>query len=99
VNVTISYNIVMTFAVVGYAFLMSPFWSSTSGPTIIADWLPENWLGQFLVTVVAGVLGIVASMYIVRSLWNRLFPRLCGWREVNLAEAYALSLLGSMFLI
>jgi hypothetical protein len=89
----------MTFAVVGYALLMSPFWSSAPEPTIIDGWLPENWLIQLFIIIAASVLAIVASMYIVRSLWNRLFPRLCGWREVNLAEAYALSLLGSMFLI
>lgn len=69
-NVTISYNIMMTFAVVGYALLMSPFWSPASEPTIIEGLIPDNWLSQFFITITAGVLAIVASMYIVRSLWN-----------------------------
>jgi len=96
-KITIKFNIGMTFAVIGYGLLLYPILSDT--PLLIDSLIPENSALQFIVVILSVGLAIPASMYIIRSLWNRLFPNLCGWKEINLAESYALSLFLGVFLI
>ncbi len=87
----------MTFAVIGYCLLLYPILSDE--PSLVDTLFPENPLLRFIVLISSFGLSIPASMYIIRALWNRLFPNLCGWKEINLAESYALSLFLGVFLI
>ena len=87
----------MTFAVIGYFLLLCPILSDT--PILVDSLFPENLSLRFIVIISSVGLSIPASMYIIRALWNRLFPNLCGWKEINLAESYALSLFLGVFLI
>jgi hypothetical protein len=96
-KITIKFNIGMTFAVIGYSLLLYPLLSDT--PLLIDSLIPGNLTLQFIIIILSIGLAIPASMYIIRALWNRLFPNLCGWKEINLAESYALSLFLGLFFI
>ena len=98
-NVTIKFNVGMTFAVIGYGLLLSPIQPNDPMPMLIKLLLPENLVLQYVGLILSVSLAILASMYIVKVLWNRLFPNLCGWKEINLAESYAISLFFTLFLI
>ncbi len=87
----------MTFAFIGYSFLLFPILSDE--PLLIDSLFPESSALKFVLIISSVGLSIPASMYIIRALWNRLFPNLCGWKEINLAESYALSLFLGMFLM
>ena len=89
----------MTFALVGYAAIISPVLLDDPTPLLVESIFPDSVVLQVVVGLISGVLGIIAGMYIVRALWNRLFPSLCGWKDITLAESYAISLLAAMFVI
>ena len=97
-KVTIKFNVAMTFAFFGYAVIVSPVLLDNPTPLMVESFFPDNELLQFLTLLLSFVFSIVISMYIIRALWNRLFPNLCGWKEINLAECYAMSLFLAMFL-
>jgi hypothetical protein len=97
-NITIRFNIGMTLAVIGYVILISPLLLDDPTPMMVESFFPENILLQFITGVLSLVFGITAAVFIIRTLWNRLLPHLCGWKEITLAEAYAISLLVGMFL-
>jgi hypothetical protein len=48
--------------------------------------------------LISVVLAAVAGTFIFRALWNRLFPHLCGWKPVNLAESYAFALVAGVLM-
>ena len=98
-KVTVQFNIGMTFALVGYAAIISPVLLDDPTPLLVESIFPDSVVLQVVVGLISGVLGIIAGMYIVRALWNRLFPSLCGWKDITLAESYAISLLAAMFVI
>lgn len=98
-KVTIKFNVGMTFALIGYAFLLSPLMPDESSPMIVESLLPNHEGLQFVIIILSAVSSVVVGMYICRALWNRLFPSLCGWKEITLAEAYAVSLFAAMFVI
>lgn len=98
-KVSVQFNIGMTFALIGYAVIISPVLIDDPTPLLVESMFPESVTLQVVVGLVSGILGIIAGMYIVRALWNRLFPSLCGWKEITLAESYAVSLLVAMFVI
>ncbi len=98
-KVTIRFNIGMTLAFIGYAVLVTPMLSYDSAPLLIESMFPDDVIVRITVGILSVASAIAASVYIVRALWNRLFPHLCGWKEITLAESYAVSLFGSIFLI
>jgi hypothetical protein len=98
-KVTIHFNNGMTFASIGYGLLLAPMFSDDSSPLLIETMFPENVVCQIIVGILSVVSAIVASMYIVKALWNRLFPSLCGRKEISPAESYAMSLFIGIFLI
>ena len=97
--VTVRFNIWMTVAMIGYILLIAPFHRDDSTPMLIESLFPENILLKIVVGFFSVVFGVSAFMFIVKALWNRLFPHLCGWKAINLAESYAISLLIGIFLI
>ena len=98
-KVTVPFNIGMTFALIGYSVIISPILLDDPTPLLVESLFPESVTFQLVVGVISGILGVIAGMYIVRALWNRLFPSLCGWKEITLAESYTISLLCAMFVI
>ena len=95
-KITTKFNVGITFAVIGYFLLLYPILSDK--PIGVDSLFPENLPLRFIVIILSIGLSIPASMYIIKALWDRLFPNLCGWKEINLAESYALSLFLGMFL-
>jgi H+/Cl- antiporter ClcA len=89
----------MTFAVCAYALITMPLLLDDPTPLIIESLFPENELVQILTLVLSSILSIIFGMYIIRALWNRLFPSLCGWNVINLAECYAISLFLTVLLL
>jgi hypothetical protein len=85
--------------VIGYALLLLPVLSDDPAPLVVDVIFPDSILLQALVSSLSAGGAVAASMYIVRALWNRLFPHLCGWKEINLAESSAISLFFGLFSI
>ena len=98
-KITIKYNIMISLALVGYLFVLSPLLSADQTPLLVETIFEENSPAIAIVSLISIVLSVVVSMLIIRSLWNRLFPKLCNWYEINLAESYALSLFFTVFLL
>tara|TARA_Y100000385_G_C12752827_1_gene491704 strand:+ start:130 stop:438 length:309 start_codon:yes stop_codon:yes gene_type:complete len=98
-KITIKYNIAISFALIGYMFLMCPILGDTEAPMLVETLFPDDLILQVTIGIASTVASTIAGMYIIRSLWNRLFPHLCNWKEINLAESYALSIFSTMFLI
>lgn len=98
-KITLKFNIGMTFAVIAYALLLSPVLSGDDKPMLIEHFIPDSIALQIVGGLFSVASAVVALMYIVKTLWNRLFPSLCGWKEINLAESYALSLFFGVFFI
>ena len=91
-RVTVPFNVGMTFAVIGYLLLLLPGMPADDPPSIAEAAFPDSDAMQVVLMLNSGLLAMVAGMFILRALWNRLFPHLCGWKPINLAESYALSL-------
>lgn len=98
-KVTVKFNILITLALIGYAALVSPILPDDPTPLLVESLFSESIAGQVIVGLLSAILSIIASMYIIRALWNRLFPHLCEWNEINLAESYAISIFGAMFVM
>ena len=98
-KITIKYNIMISLALVGYVFVLSPLLIDDQTPLLVETICEGNIPAIAIVSLISVVLSIVVSMLIIRSLWNRLFPKLCNWNEINLAESYALSLFFTVFLL
>lgn len=100
VRVTVRFNVGMTFASLGYTALLFPINAEEdSSPLILESFFQDSPFLTFCALIVLLVLAVAAWMFIARALWNRLFPRLCGWNEITLAESYALSLLIAIFVM
>ena len=91
-EVTVKYNILITLAMIGYMIVSLPWMYSESERMIIDDLADISPIFATVAGIISFVLGIFISMLILRSLWNHLMPKLCGWKELNLAESYALSI-------
>ena len=98
-KITIKYNIGITFAFVAYLFAACPILVDDETPLLVQTLFPNSVAIQVVVGVISVVCSTVILMYITRSLWNRLFPGLCGWKHINLAESYALSILVALFIV
>ncbi len=98
-EVTIKYNIGITFALIAYVATVSPFMESDPPKTFIDGLLASKPLLALLVAALSIIVSTVVSMFIIRSLWNRLVIKLSGWKEINLAESYALLLFFAIFFI
>jgi len=98
-KVTIKYNILMSLALIGYIVVICPLLIDDETPLLVETITEGNVPAIIIISFISIVLSIVVSMFIIRSLWNRLFPRLCDWKEITLAEAYALSLFIAVFLV
>jgi len=98
-RVTIKYNILITLAMIGYIVVLSPFLEDEETTMLLESMLEGALVPMILLGGVSLVLGVIISMLIIRSLWNRLFPRLCNWSEINLAESYALSVFVMLFFV
>lgn len=92
-RITTTFNIWMTLLALVYSILASMS-DNHDGSVSLLDVLLNNdpiWgvpLALFLFAVI-----LILPMYCIRALWNRLFPHLCGWKPISLAESYALSLI------
>ncbi|EDM26176.1 hypothetical protein LNTAR_16553 [Lentisphaera araneosa HTCC2155] len=95
--VSIKYNIAMTFAFMAYIIVLAPLTEADSPKLLIEDLGVTNLFVALLAIVLCLIISVFISMLITRSLWNRLISRLSGWQEINLAEAYALSLFFGTF--
>jgi hypothetical protein len=94
-QVTIKFNIGLTFVFFLYAALHYPFMEETVVPM---DKIFESTPGlAFGILFLIIPISLIIFMHAVKAVWNRLFPKLCGWEEIGLAEAYALSLLVAFF--
>jgi hypothetical protein len=98
-KITIKYNIMMSLALIGYVIVLSPLLIDDQTSLLVETICEGNIPAMAIVSLISIVLSIVISMLIIRSLWNRLFPKLCNWNEINLAESYALSLFFTVFLL
>jgi len=76
-----------------YGILISPFAEYEHAPLIITKLFESAPGVAVAVGILCIVLALVVFMYAVRSLWNRIFPKICGWKEIGLTEAYAISML------
>ena len=98
-KITFKFNILITFALIAYLVILSPISENNPTPLLVESIFPGNSAAQILAGLLSITLGMIASLLIIRSLWNRLFPHLCGWKEINLAESYAISIFVAMFVI
>jgi hypothetical protein len=98
-KVTVKFNILITFALIGYAALISPILPDDATPLLVESLFAESLTAQIIVGLLSAILSIIASMYLIRAIWNRLFPHLCEWKEINLAESYAISILAAIFVV
>ncbi len=98
-KVTTKYNILMTLAFLGYIILLSPFLEDDSTPLILDSICGDSVTWTLIISSLSLILSTIVLMMITRSLWNRLFPNLCGWKNLSYAESYALSLIFSMFTV
>lgn len=93
-QVTIKYNIGITIVYLLYRlkdYLVTP----AEGPILLDPVFEQSPLGAFAVIFAIMFVAIPVFMYSVRSLWNRIFPQLCGWKEIGLAESYALGIIAA----
>ncbi len=97
-RVTVPFNIGMTFALIGYAILLFPVMPAEDAPVLAESMFPDSEPMQILAMLISVVLATVAGTFIFRALWNRLFPHLCGWKPVNLAESYAFSFVAAVLM-
>lgn len=97
--ITIKYNVLVTLAFFGYMIVLSPLFPDTEIPLLVESIYEESVAAGIIVTLLSLILGIAISMYLIRSLWNRLFPKLCGWSVISLAESYALSIFLAIFVV
>jgi len=96
-QISIKFNIGMTAVFFLYAALKYPFHEKTSVPM---DKVFERSPGlAFGILIFVFISTLLISMPAIKALWNRLFPKLCGWEEIGFAEAYALGLLAGFFAI
>jgi len=98
-KVTVKFNILITFALIGYAALISPILPDDATPLLVESLFTESLTAQIIVGLLSAILSIIASMYLIRAIWNRLFPHLCEWKEINLAESYAILILAAIFVV
>ena len=91
-KVTISYNIGMTLVFFLYAVFYAPFMPDDETPIMIEGFFEDSPAIAFAIAAIGFTATLVIFMYAIRSLWNRLFPQLCGWKEIGLAESYALGI-------
>lgn len=96
-KVTVSFNILMTLAFIGIRIVATPMIPHDTTPLIITHFFPKSLATQVVAVLISLAITIPASMYFIRALWNHLFPQLCGWKEINLAESYALSIFAAAF--
>ena len=92
-RVTVPFNIGMTLSVIGYLVLLAPTLPEESEPMVVEWIFPEREGLQAATLLLSIVLSTIAYMFIFRAVWNRLFPHLCGWKPINLAESYAFSIM------
>jgi hypothetical protein len=97
-RVTVPFNIGMTFALIGYMTLLFPMMPAEDAPMLAESMFPDSEPMQILAMLISVVLAAVAGTFIFRALWNRLFPHLCGWKPVNLAESYAFALVAGVLM-
>lgn len=95
-KITIRFNVAMTLAILVQHSILELGPGEGERPWILRtildtlDWTPmAKAITAFFLILSAWM----ANMFLCRALWNRLFPRLCGWNPIRLSEAYALSLL------
>ena len=92
-SVTLKYNIGITFVFIAYAALSAPFMPDDDSALLISSIFEKFPAYAVVIGMVTLFLSLLVFMYAVRSIWNRLFPKICGWKEINLAEAYAISMI------
>lgn len=92
-RVTVPFNIGVTLAVIGYLILLAPTLPDESAPMVVEGMFPGRDGLQAATLLLSIVLSTIAYMFIFRAVWNRLFPHLCGWKPINLAESYAFSIM------
>ncbi len=96
-QVSVKFNIGLSLVFFLYAALQYPFHEQTVVPMDkVFDKSPSLAFGILTFVFITTV---PIFMYAVKALWNRIFPKLCGWEEIGLAEAYALGLLVAFFYI
>lgn len=95
-RVTVAFNIGMTLAAIGYATLLFPTFTDDPTRWMVESMFPERLEMQAATVLLSIVLATIVFMFLFRAVWNRLFPHLCGWKPINLAESYAFSVLGML---
>ena len=83
----------MTVVFILYAVLLAHFSKYGDSPMVIVTFVKAFPAIGISVGVFCLILSLAVFMYAVRSLWNRIFPKICGWKEIDLAEAYAISMI------
>lgn len=99
-RVTVPFNIGMTMALIGCAILLFPTWTDEETAPLMVEWMfPERDGLQAATILLSIVLSVIVYMFAFRAVWNRLFPHLCGWKPINLAESYAFSIMIGLFFL
>ena len=89
-KVTVKFNVLITLGAFIYIWVVGFFIPEDTRPSPLES-LSEGDSVMFLISLVFFLgLSMAIGMYLTRSIWNILFPRLCGWKEISLEEAYAL---------
>ena len=89
----------ITFAMIGYCLASVPFMTMEEGPKMLIEEIGEiSPMLAWGIGALFMVIGVFISMLVIKSLWNRMFTRVCRWKEINLAESYALTIFAAMLL-
>lgn len=94
-KITVRFNAWMTLAILVQRTILGAEPDETGRSWILHRFLDRLEWPPLLVGLVVVPLMLsawLANMFLIRALWNRLFPRICGWNPIRLCEAYAMSL-------
>ncbi|MEM8639843.1 MAG: hypothetical protein AAGG51_13655 [Cyanobacteria bacterium P01_G01_bin.54] len=91
-KITTKFNIWMTFVFIVHEILLLIFEPDDDSSYFLNSMFRNAPILGMAIALLLLTIAIVISIYCTRALWNRLFPHLCGWQKISLAESYALSL-------
>jgi len=96
-KIPVSYNVLMTLAVVGLRLLSLPLGDAPDHQLFLARHGVESPFVIALVVLVLAPPLTLAGMLVTRSLWNRVVVPVTSFKEIDLSHAYALGLVAFAF--
>lgn len=90
------FNLLMTVVVIIFQGLVMSLLPVNPAPSALALLTQNHPVIRGVLFVCILVSYMIIGMYAVLSLWNRVFPHVCGWTQISLAEAYAICLMAGV---